>query len=196
MPRGICSCKLLRKARFARDEKRLFRSGLRRMHVGLSFGRGNDAGTVQQILSIRQIISSFIDFVREDDKTLRPIHSGQPDNHEGTIAHVSRSRRESLCQQCEGVVRTKVLATHPHCHVPVAREWGIESGPPVPNTLLIPVQCLPNIRTDTRNVNMQLVLRTARSRVNCQADIISRNRLVQRLVDMSSNLPGVGKIVW
>jgi hypothetical protein len=72
-------------------------TGLHRTHVGLPFGRGNDAGMVQQILSICQITTSLVDFVCENDKPLRPIHSSQPDNYECTIAHVSRCIWESLC---------------------------------------------------------------------------------------------------
>lgn len=49
--------------------------GLHRAHGSLQFGRRNEAGTVQQVLSICQITTSLVAFVRENDKPLRPIHS-------------------------------------------------------------------------------------------------------------------------
>jgi len=92
-------------------------------------------------------------------------------------------------------VRAEVLAGYPHCHVVMTGKWDNEWRPLVPNPRLIPVQCLPNIGTDTRKVDVQLVLRAAHSRVNCQANVISRKRLAQCLVDMSSSFPGAGEIV-
>src|ERR1017187_7035591 len=57
------------------------------------------------------------------------------------------------------------------------------------------MQCLQGVCTDTRKVDVQLILGTAHSRVDCQTDAISWKRLVQRLVDISSNFPCVSEIV-
>jgi len=63
------------------------------------------------------------------------------------------------------------------------------------NPLRIPVQCFPNIDADARQVNVQLVLRTAGNRVNCHAEVIPRERCVQRLVHKSTGFPGAGEVV-
>ena len=41
--------------------------------MGLPFGRGDRAGAVEQILPIREITASLVDFVCENDETLRAI---------------------------------------------------------------------------------------------------------------------------
>src|ERR1700686_3999314 len=65
----------------------------------------------------------------------------------------------------------------------------------ISNATPIPVQCLPDIDTDAGKVNVQLVLRTAHSRIDCQTNSIPRKRPVHRLVDVGSSFPGDGKIV-
>ena len=63
----------------------------------------------------------------------------------------------------------------------------------VPDTPLIFVQRLKNIRSDAGKVDVQLILRTAHTRIDGQANFVSRKGQVQRLVDIRSNLPGVGE---
>ncbi len=194
MPVYLIFARVCTAAFFPNDEY-LFDSRFTQPELSLLPHRRDVARMIEQFLSIRQITSVLVRLVRENDKSLSPIAPCCPDNDECAIAHVPRGIRQSVSQEFEWVVRLKVLARSPHCHVGVPKQRAIQRGPLIPYSSLILAQGIQDVDSDTRKVNVQLVLRTAQSGVDGQANAISRKRLVQSLVDESSGSPSVGEIV-
>ena len=155
----------------------------------------NVAAMIEQFLSIRQITRAFVYLIRENDKSLRPVALGKPHNHERAIAHIPGCIRQSFRQEFEWIVRLKVFARGPHRHVGVPKQRAIQGGPLLPYSSFIFTKGILDVGSDTGEMNVQLILRAAQSGIDGQTNAISRKRLVQRLVEVSSSFPGIGEVI-
>ena len=136
-----------------------------------------------------------VDLVGENHKSFSSTRPSQPDNYECAVAHIARSVWQTFRQKSERIVGAEMFARHPHCNVAMSDQCDIEWNPLVPDIPLMFVQRLRDIGTNARKVNVQLILRAAHNRVDCQTNVISPKGQVQRVIDMRSNFPGTGEIV-